>query len=94
MKRPMVPLAAAHRKNGSVALIAAMIDRALEDVRVGDRLRIEALAWVCERDAREEPGSFDWCCAALNLDADAVRARLVRQPSVMDSHDRQTVRGC
>ena len=94
MKRPMVsvPLASPLQKTGAIALIAAMLDRALEDVRVGDRLRIEALAWVCARDARERVGSFAWCCAALNLDVDAVRTRIVREQSVKDGPDRQTSR--
>lgn len=77
-----MPLASARRKTGPVALIAAMLDRALEDVRAGDRLRTEALAWVRDQGARERLGSFEWCCAALNLDVDAVRARITQQQSV------------
>ena len=86
-----VPLASPLRKNGSVALIAAILDRAVEDVRAGDRPRTEALAWVCERDAKERLGSFEWCCAALNLDVDAVRARIVLESSGDDAHDGQAV---
>ena len=83
MKRLMVfvPLESAHKKSGSVALIAAMLDRAVEDVRAGDRLRTDALAWVCDLDAKDRLGSFEWCCVALNLDVDAVRTRIVRQQS-------------
>ena len=73
-----VPLTSAFRKSGPVALIAAMLDRAVEDVRAGGLLRTQALAWVCDRDAKERVGSFEWCCAALNLDVDAVRAQVVR----------------
>ena len=94
MKRLMVfvPLASAHKKSGATALVAAMLDRALEDVRAGNvkganrtrrvrvqnQLRTEALAWVCEGQAKERVGSFEWCCAALNLDVEAVRTRIVR----------------
>jgi len=85
MKRSMVsvlPRATALQQSGSVALIAAMLDRAVADVRAGGRLRTQALAWVCDLHAKQRPGSFEWCCAALNVDIDAVRTRIVRQQSV------------
>jgi len=74
-----VPLESAHKKSGATALVAAMLDRAVEDVRAGDRLRTDALAWVCDRQAKERVGSFEWCCVALNLDVEAVRVRIVGQ---------------
>jgi len=94
MKHPTVflPLASPLQKSGSLALIAAMLDRALEDVRASDRLRKEALAWLCDLDAKDRLGSFEWCCAALNLDVDAVRTRIVQQQSVEDGNDRQSIR--
>ena len=81
-----VPLAEVHQKSGATALIAAMLNRAMEDVRAGDRLRTQALAWVCDPEAKERLGSFEWCCRSLNLDVDAVRAQ-IRQQSVEDGHD-------
>lgn len=84
MKRPMVfvPLASPPEKSGSVSLIAAMLHRALEDVRAGGPLRTQALGWVRDLSAKARPGSFEWCCVALNLDVDAVRTRIVQQQSV------------
>ena len=86
-----VPVTLMPQKTGPVALIAAMLDRAVEDVRAGGRLRTHALGWVCDRRAKERPGSFEWCCTALNVDVDAVRTRLVRQQSVKRGHHRQAV---
>lgn len=56
-------------------LIAAIIQRALDDLRLGARFRMEAAAWLNERRSEEQPGSFEWCCAGLGLDPDTVRKR-------------------
>ena len=92
MKRLMVfvPLESAHKKSGATALIAAILERAVDDIKAGDRLRTQALGWVCDLDAKERPGSFEWCCAALNLDVDVVRGRLVGQQGGGDVNDGRT----
>ncbi len=57
------------------ALVAAVVARACEDVKLQGRLGIEAIEWLADRDPNDA-WSFEWCCAILNLDPDAVRQQL------------------
>lgn len=54
------------------ALIAAIMQRALDDLRRGPLERGSVMAWV-NTTGNQRPGSFQWCCEALNLNPDAVR---------------------
>lgn len=57
------------------ALIAAILLRALDDLRLGPAARVGVLAWVNQTGNRQRPGSFEWCCEALSLNPDAVRRK-------------------
>ncbi|MCW5889919.1 MAG: hypothetical protein KIT14_05140 [bacterium] len=69
------------------ALVAAVLDDAVSilkrrDVGVskaGKRLFEETVAW-CAADDLEHPFSFLNACAALDLDADTLRRRLLAEP--------------
>ena len=65
--------------NPMKALVAAVVARACEDVKLGHRFAAEALEWFTERN-QMEAWSFEWCCAILNLDPDAVREQLTGGP--------------
>jgi hypothetical protein len=56
------------------ALVAAVVERACEDVELGGVLAAQAIEWSTERES--DAWSFEWCCAILNLDPDAVRQKL------------------
>ena len=56
-------------------LVAAVLERACEDVKLRGRLAAQAIEWSTERDP-SNAWSFEWCCAILNLDPDAVRQQL------------------
>ncbi len=56
-------------------LIVAILQRALDDLHLGGRFRVQALRWLNEHQVESQPGSFEWCCAALDLDADVVRRK-------------------
>ncbi len=55
------------------ALVAAILQRAVDDLELGVAPRARAIAWFGERDAADRPGSFEWCCDVLDIDPDAVR---------------------
>jgi hypothetical protein len=57
------------------ALVAAVLERACEDVKLRGRLGAQAIQWVTAREP-DEAWSFDWCCAILELNPDAVRHQL------------------
>jgi hypothetical protein len=57
------------------ALVAAVVERACEDVELGGVLAAQAMEWSIERDS-SDAWSFEWCCSILNLDPDAVRQKL------------------
>lgn len=63
------------------ALVAAVLERAWEDVKLRGRLGAQATEWIIERKP-SKAWSFEWCCAILNFDPDAVRHQLadVRDP--------------
>ncbi len=54
------------------ALVAAVLERALQDLKLTSDLAAPARDWLEERGLRQA-WSFEWCCAILNLDPDAVR---------------------
>ncbi len=64
--KPMVPIR---------SLIAAILQRALDDAKLNGVLRRQALAWLHEESVAQRPGSFEWCCAALGLSSSAIRSR-------------------
>jgi len=57
------------------ALVAAILDSARDDLKRGRRVATEAREWFAERDPTL-PWSFEWCCAILDLDPDAVRLQI------------------
>lgn len=69
------------------ALVAAVLDdavailkrRDMSASRAGKRLFEETVAW-CSADDLEHPFSFLNACAALDLDADTLRRRLLAPP--------------
>jgi len=54
------------------ALVAAVLERAFQDLKLTHDLAGPARQWLDERDPAR-PWSFEWCCAILQLDPDAVR---------------------
>lgn len=62
------------------ALVAAVVARACEDVKLGDRLAAQAIEWLTESDPIDA-WSFEWCCAILDLDPNAVRQQLAVVPA-------------
>ncbi len=56
-------------------LVVAILQRALDDLQLGGRFRVQAMRWLHEQQSESQPGSFEWCCAALDLDADVVRRK-------------------
>jgi hypothetical protein len=62
-------------------LVAAVVQRAVEDVLLRGRVGAKAVEWISERTPGEA-WSFEWCCAILDLDPGAVRQQLgdVRRP--------------
>ncbi len=56
-------------------LIVAILQRALDDLHLGGRVRVQAMRWLHEPRGESQPGSFEWCCAALDLDAEVVRRK-------------------
>jgi len=89
--------AAAPRSDPVRALIAAILQRALEDLALGDPHRSRVLAWIDADGNESGPGSFLWCCEALALNADAVRsqywqrARSIDQPRATAAAPTQAV---
>jgi hypothetical protein len=61
-------------------LVAAVLVRAGEDLQLGRHLAADAVEWLTEREPARS-WSFEWCCAILDLDADAVREQLVGMPA-------------
>ena len=57
------------------ALVAAVLERACDDVKLRGRLAAQAMEWITEHNPTDA-WSFEWCCAILDLDADAVRHQL------------------
>jgi hypothetical protein len=57
------------------ALVAAVLERAFQDLKLTRDLADPAREWLEERDPLR-PWSFEWCCAILHLDPDAVREQL------------------
>ena len=57
------------------ALVAAVVIRACDDLKLGRVLAAHALEWLNERGPTDA-WSFEWCCGILNLDPDAVRQQL------------------
>ena len=57
------------------ALIAAILQRALDDLHLGEKDRAGVMAWVNQTGCQQRPGSFEWCCDALSLHPDAVRRK-------------------
>jgi hypothetical protein len=57
------------------ALVAAVLERACDDLKIGGRLAVEATDWLTEGDPADA-WSFEWCCAILDLDPEAVRQQL------------------
>src|SRR5512135_1078156 len=57
------------------ALVAAILQRALDDLDLGVSPRARAIAWFRETGTGDEPGSFEWCCGVLDIDPDLVRHR-------------------
>ena len=62
------------------ALVAAVVARACEDVKLGHRVAAQAIEWVAECDPTDA-WSFEWCCGILDLDPDAVRQKVVGVPA-------------
>ncbi len=60
------------------ALVAAVLERAFEDLRLTRNLAEPAREWLDERGPR--PWSFEWCCAIVDLDPDAVREQFAGDP--------------
>ncbi len=71
----LVSYTRARSESAVQSLMAAIIQRALDDLQLGARFRMDALAWLNERRSEEQPGSFEWCCAGLGLQPDVVRKR-------------------
>ena len=57
------------------ALVAAVLAGARDDLGLGDDVAAEARQWFGE-SAPSRAWSFEWCCAALDLDPDAVRQEI------------------
>ncbi len=55
------------------ALVAAIVQRAVDDLDLGLCSRKRAIAWFRETDAADRPGSFEWCCGVLGIDPGAAR---------------------
>lgn len=60
---------------GMLALVTAVLERALDDVRMGGHLAVQAIEWLTERESGDA-WSFEWCCSILKLDAGAVRRQV------------------
>ncbi len=55
------------------ALVAAILQRAVDDLELGVSPRARAIAWFRETGAADQPGSFEWCCGVLDIDPGALR---------------------
>ncbi len=60
------------------ALVVAVLERAFQDLRLTRDLAEPAREWLAERGPR--PWSFEWCCAIVDLDPDAVREQVADEP--------------
>ncbi|MFI5395212.1 MAG: hypothetical protein ACHQ9S_06720 [Candidatus Binatia bacterium] len=78
MKRTVVFSGTANASTPVRALIAAIVERALDDLELEGGFRERALLWLNKAEAQDRPGSFQWCCEALGVNPDAVR-RAFRQ---------------
>lgn len=54
------------------ALVAAVLLRACDDLKLGRRLAARAQEWFTAHEPARA-WSFEWCCAILDLDSAAVR---------------------
>ena len=63
------------------ALVAAVLERAFEDLKLGRHLAARARQWFADQEPAHA-WSFEWCCAILDLDPDAVRTRLAQDLAV------------
>lgn len=61
-------------------LVAAVVARACEDLKLGRPFTAQAREWFEECEPAQA-WSFEWCCLILNLDPDAVRQRVVGTPA-------------
>ncbi len=61
-------------------LIAAILNRAFADLRLGGTVAADALRWL-ESGGTEQPWSFAWCCNELGLNPRAV-CQLMREDVV------------
>ena len=61
------------------ALVAAVLERAFQDLKLGGDLAGPAREWLEER-VGVRPWSFEWCCVMLHLDPDAVREQFADEP--------------
>ena len=84
-----------HVMSGDRGIVAAVLLRALADVREGNpRLAAPAAAWI-QREVPEDPFSFEWICESLDLSPAAVRrtvrhcAPMRHRPSVADDDERR-----
>ena len=57
------------------ALVAAVLVRACDDLKLGYPLAAQAQEWFDEGEPWRA-WSFEWCCAILDLDPQAVRQQL------------------
>jgi hypothetical protein len=60
-------------------LIAAVVQQALDDVKLGGTVGAEARKWL-EARSKEQAWSFGWCCNELGLSSNAVRQRIQHVP--------------
>jgi len=61
-------------------LVAAVVARACEDLKLGRPFTAQAREWF-EEGEPADAWSFEWCCAILNLDPDAVRQEVMGRPA-------------
>lgn len=57
-------------------LVVAVVERAWDDAKLEGRLAAQAIEWIAQRGSIDA-WSFEWCCAILKLDPDAVRRQIV-----------------
>jgi hypothetical protein len=81
-RRQREPMPRGYRQDHPAkALVAAVLARARDDLRQGRHLADQAREWFEERDPARA-WSYEWCCAILDLDPNAVRREISdnRQP--------------
>jgi hypothetical protein len=66
------------------ALVAAVLERAFDDLKLGRQIASRAREWFEDREPTHA-WSFEWCCAILDLNPDAVREQLPDDPPAQSS---------